>query len=159
MNTKTIENYQIHVSGVVWEFPSVTLTELPEGAWGISRRELVRVYRGIANRVCGVGGPLSQDALEFLCDVTDTTFAAVAVLLGVDKSTISKWRDRGCPVPLLYSLHLKKFFWFKLFGTQLGKYSVPLESVIDESELLRLMSEKAIESDLTVRVEPCHRSQ
>jgi len=147
------KNHPIFAAGRLWMVPSITLTELPDGTIAVSQQEIARVHLGIANAVCGAPGPLSQADLEFLCDVTDTKYAAVAKHLGLDKSTVSKWRRRGNAVPLLYSLHLKKFFWFNLFGSELGDHRVTLELVANEADLLSLAKEKAIENDLAIRVE------
>ena len=38
------------------------------------------------------------------------------------KSTLSKWRASGHIPKALYSIHLKKLFWFKLFGDHLGSH-------------------------------------
>ncbi len=152
---KTIEetNHSMYAAGRLWTVPSITLTEFPDGTLAVSQQELDRVHRGIANSICGSATPLSQADLEFLCDVTSTTFAEVAEKLGVERSTISKWRSRGRPVPLLFSLYLKKVFWFQLFGDKLGDHSVALGLAADEAGFLSLVKEKAIEDELAIRVE------
>jgi hypothetical protein len=151
---KTIEekNHPIHAAGRLWTVPTISLTELPDGTLAVAQAELARVHRGIANAICGSPGQLSQDDLEFLCDVSDTTFAQVANQLRVDKSTISKWRSRGADVPLIYSLYLKKFFWFLHFGQALGSHTIELGVAGDEAEFLSAAKEKAIEHRLAIRV-------
>lgn len=152
---KTIEekNHPMHAAGRLWTVPTIALTELPDGTLAVSQAELTRVHRGIANAICGSPGQLSQDDLEFLCDVSDTTFAEVANQLRVDKSTISKWRSRGADVPLIYSLYLKKFFWFLLFGQELATLTVALSVAGNEAEFLSVAKEKAIENRLAIRVQ------
>ncbi|MGM0574106.1 MAG: hypothetical protein ACQEXJ_00030 [Myxococcota bacterium] len=151
---KTIEHadYPIHAAGRVWVVESATLTELRDGTLGLSSAELSRIHRAIANAICGTPGKLTADELEFLCDITDTSYADVARVLDVDKSTITLWRKKGVVSKLPFSLLLKRWFWFELFGSELGDTNLPLSALATDELLLRRVQQAAIEQEMTFEV-------
>ena len=151
---KTVDkrNQPFHAAGRLWTIPRMTLSVLPDGTLALSQAAIDRIHRAIANAVCGNARPLSAAELELLCDVTEATFSDVANHLELAKSAVSRWRSRGRRVPRAHSLLLKKWFWFKLFGTQLGDEDVPLRLAADEASLLDHAMHEAIDKKLTDRV-------
>lgn len=152
MNTTEESEHVVRAGGRSWVIPSVVLTEMPDGTVGLSMAELRRIHKAVANAVCSTASPLTPDELEFLCAITNTTFTAVAEDARLDKSTVTKWRRRGNPLPWVLSLHLKKWFWFKLFGEALGSGTIRLRELSSDGELLPLVGRLAIERKLTARV-------
>lgn len=130
----------------------MTLAVMPDGTVALSQQEIDRIHRAIANAICGDARPLSAAELEFLCDVTDTRFADVARHLDLDRSAVSRWKSRSRTVPKLHSLRLKKWFWFQLFGAELGNEDVPLYLAADEASLLEHAMQEAIAKKLTATV-------
>ena len=59
---------------------------------------------------------------------------------------------RGLGSSPAHSLLLKEWFWFKLFGAQLGDEDVPLQLATDEASLLDHAMREAIAKKLTARV-------
>jgi len=154
METLVERDYPYHAAGRVWRVPEVRLTRLPDGTVGISQAEIDRIHRAIANRVCGGGGRLTFDELDFLCDVTGTRLTEVAARLGVHKSTVSKWRGAGIVGGEVGSLALKRWFWFKLFGGHLGGEPVRLDELRDDAAFLDIASRRAIAIRAADEVEP-----
>lgn len=153
MKTISVTDYRYQAAGRVWNVPSVRFIVLPDGSRAISEAEIQRIQTAIANEICGSDTPLTIDELEFLCDATDTSLVEVARLLDLHKSTLSKWRASGQIPKAIYSIHLKKLFWFKLFGEHLGADPVPVRHVADEQEFLRYAHERAIHEKLADSVE------
>ena len=137
MKSVTLTDYRYQAAGRVWGIPSVRLLVLPDGSQAVSEAEIHRIQRAIGNEICGSDGPLTIDELDFLCDATDTSLVEVARVLDLHKSTLSKWRAAGQISKAIYSVHLKKLFWFKLFGEQLGAVAVPLQLLAEVKEFLR----------------------
>ena len=153
MKTVTVSDYRYQAAGRAWNVPRVRLTVLPDGSQAISEAEIQRIQAAIGNEICGTDAPLTIDELEFLCDATDTSLVEVARLLDLHKSTLSKWRSSGQIPKAIYSIHLKKLFWFKLFGDHLGDDPVPLQHIADEQQFLRYAHERAIHEKLADAVE------
>jgi len=151
---KTIEKHDqpFHAAGRLWIVPRLTLSVLPDDTVALSQAEIDRIHRAISNSICGKVRALTVAELEFLCDVTETTFSDVAHHLKLDRSAVSRWKSRGGFVPRAHSLLLKKWFWFKLFGAQLGDEDVPLHLATDEASLLDHAMHEAIDKQLTDRV-------
>ncbi len=148
---KTLEkaNQPFHAAGRLWIVPTMKLAVLPDGTLALSQSEIDRIHRAVANAICGNVRCLSAAELEFLCDVTETAYSDVAKHLELDRSAVSRWRSRGRPIPRAHSLLLKKWFWFKLFGAQLGDEDVPLHLATDEPSLLDHAMHEAIDKNLT----------
>jgi len=130
----------------------MTLSVLPDGTLALSQAEIDRIHGAVANAVCGNARALSTAELEFLCDVTGTSLSDVARHLELDRSAVSRWKSRGDSIPRIYSLLLKKWFWFKLFGAELGDADIPLHLATDELSLLAYAMREAVEKKLTARV-------
>ena len=153
MNKKIHKRDQpFHAAGRLWTVPGMTLSVLPDGTAALSQEELDRIHRAIANAICGDARCLSASELDFLCDVTETAYSDVAGHLELDRGAVSRWRNGGRPVPRAHSLLLKEWFWFKLFGAQLGDEDVPLQLATDEASLLDHAMREAIAKKLTARV-------
>ncbi len=141
--TTTQHDYSYSAAGRSWLVPELELTRAPDGTTGISRGEIQRINRAVGNELCGMDGNLNAAELEFLCDVTQSTFKELAEHLGVHKSTVTKWRHAD-GVPRLASLAAKRWFWFKLFGGELTNWRVPLPAMADEQAFLALARQQAI---------------
>lgn len=150
--TKTKKNYPFQAAGRTWTVPRLTLTELPDGTAAIAEDEIRRVHLGIANEICGSEGILSMAELEFLCDVTDTTFVDVASALQIHRSTVTRWRKHGEVSTIVVSMALKRWFWKLLFGESLQKATVPLDCAVDESKLLEYLKRETIDKHLADRI-------
>jgi len=112
--------------------------------------ELTRVHRAIANALCGTPETLTIDELEFLCDVTSTTFTQVAAFLAINNSTITTWRRKGAVPSLLTSGALKRWFWFRMFGAERATEHLPISRFQDDEAFLESAAERAVRSRATV---------
>ena len=149
----TEKNYKYRAAGQTWLIPRLYLEEMPDGTLAISQEEIDRIHRAIANEICGSTSGLSFNQLEFLCDVTETPFYAVAEHIGVHKSTLPKWRRAGVVSNSPTSVFLKKWFWFRLFEEELGNKTVKWKDLGDEWRFLTLAKSHAIGEKLTEPVE------
>ena len=147
MKNRKIRNYQVFAAGHLWQVASAAITTMPDGSEAISAHELERVHKAVANAICGNHGHLSFEELEFLCDITETTFADAAVFLGINKSTISTWRRRGLVPSKLVGNALKRWFWFKLFGDRLGMQTLPIHTFASDLAFLETASQTAIKTN------------
>ena len=147
------KNYPYQAAGRVWAVPELRLVTMPDGTIAILEEEIDRIHRAIANEICGSSDNLSMEELEFLCDITRTSFTDVADYLGVHRSTLTKWRKTGEVPRTIISLVLKKWFWFKLFGHDLGSRSVKIEQLKDEGVFLSFAKSQAIERHLAEPIE------
>ncbi|MCB9780529.1 MAG: hypothetical protein H6742_18325 [Alphaproteobacteria bacterium] len=138
------KDYQYHAAGRIWIVPELQLLKLPDGSLGLPQTEINRVHRAVANALCGSEDPLSGEDFEFLCDVAGVAYAVVADALHLDRSTLTKWRDSGRPMPFIRSLFLKRWFWFRLFGDQLASEEVHLGALENDGEFLQLAHDAAI---------------
>lgn len=152
METISQQNYPYQAAGRLWLMPELCLTRMSDGTLAIMQDEIDRIHRAIANEICGSPDPLTNDELEFLCDVTLTSFAEVAESLCVHKSTLTKWRKSREHLPAWTSLLLKKRFWFRIFGDRLRNQTVRFEQVEDDEDFLAFARNQAIEKDLAVPI-------
>ncbi len=156
--TKVRKNYPYQAAGRTWRVPELRLTSLPDGSAAISEDEIERIHRAIANEICGVDTSLTMDELEFLCDVTDTTFVDVASTLQIHRSTVTRWRKAG-EVPTSVMSHvLKKWFWNLLFGKSLENQAVPLDCAVNETKFLSFLRQETINKHLADPVEQAKMS-
>jgi len=139
------KNYPYQAAGRLWSVPQLRLTTLPDGTVALLEEEIERLHRAIANEICGSTEALTVAELEFLCDLTLTSWAQVAEFLGVHRSTLSKWRQTGVVPRAVISLALKKWFWFKLFGQELGGWTVKLSCLSSEGAFLAYARQEAID--------------
>ena len=146
----TMENYPYLTAGRTWIFPRVHLKKDPSGTTVISGKEIERMQRSVANEICGVPAPLSPEELEFLCDITCTSFVDVARFLEVSKGSVTFWKKPGKIVPLNVSLRLKRWFWHKVFGLfhELRKSGITMEAISDDRLLLPLLHDLALKHNL-----------
>ena len=149
METLTEKNYPYQVAGRTWKVPELRLTKLPDGTVVILEEEIDRIHRAVANEICGSSEPLSMRELEFLCDITQKTFSEIAEYLGLHRSTLTKWRKAGAVPRNWIGLALKKWFWFALFGQDMGEQTIPIYQIQDESCFLSYVRDQAIEDHLT----------
>lgn len=152
MPDRVLRDYGYEAAGHVWRVPRVRLVLLPDGSTGISEAEIERIHRAIANELCGDEGNLSFVELEFLCDVTSTSLSEVATVLGLHKSTVSKWRETSVLPGDVTSNALKRFFWHKLFGADLATTQIPIEATASDRSLLHYMHDRAIRAKLAAPV-------
>ena len=153
MKTPTKKNYPYQAAGRTWAVRELRLVTMPDKTVVILEEEIDRIHRAIANEICGSPSELTFDQLEFLCDVSETLFYEVAEQLGVHKSTLSKWRKTGMVPNTPTSFFLKKWFWFKLFGQEVGDRSVPLGHMADEGAFLSFARQEAIDKHLAEQIE------
>lgn len=140
-----IASYPYMTAGRTWVIPNVALEHAPDGSVMISGAEAMRMQRIVANEICGQASTLTPEELEFLCDVTSTRFNDVADFLSVTKGSVTFWKRPGKTVPLNESLRLKKWFWKKVFDTDLLKlsiFSVPTLVLTDDGKLLEFLREQ-----------------
>ncbi len=154
MKFKTLieRDYPYHCAGRVWTIPELNLTELPDGTVALSRKEIGRIHRAVANEVCGSAALLTPEEFEFLTDVTVTAYSEVARVIGVSPSTLSKWLERGGRMPKLRSSFLKRWFWFRIFGDELSDTPVALARLRDDHDFLRFVHDEAIAKELAAEV-------
>lgn len=158
METKVYRDYPYQAAGRIWIVPEFRLTVLPDGEVAVSHSELMRIHRAIANYLCGREAALTSEELEFLCDVTETSFAEVARELGVHRSTLTKWRANSREVPSVLDAYIKRYFWFKLFGDELGVVKAPLDRMRDDHGFLAYIRDKAVERHLADALTPVENS-
>ena len=142
--TKIKKNYPYQAAGRTWTVPMLRLDALPDGSAAISEMEIQRIHRAIANEICGDDACLTMDELEFLCDVTETSFSDVADALHIHRSTVTRWRKAGEVPKSVVSYALKKWFWNLLFGKSIGSKSVPLDCAVDETKFLTFLKKETI---------------
>ena len=147
------QEYPYQAAGRLWVVPHLRLATLPDGTVALLEEEIDRVHRGIANEICGSPEDLTLAELEFLCDCTLTGWAEVAQFLGLHRSSLSKWRRTGAIPRSGLSLGLKKWFWFKLFGRDLGDGSVKLSCLSSEGAFLAYARQAAIDRALAEPIE------
>jgi len=154
MNTtsKTLRNYEYGAAGHRWLVSEYRLVVFEDGEEVVSLPEIKRIHRAIANEICGSPEPLTFDELEFLVDTAGTSLADVSRVLDVHRSTITKWRDRGVVSRGVFSVTLKRHFWFVLFGEALRGRNIPMEIVGSDPALLRYIHDQAMHSDTADRV-------
>lgn len=153
MKTLNKKNYPYQAAGRTWRVPELHLARIPDGAVVILEEEIRRIHRAIANEICGTPDSLSRDELEFLCDITGTSSSEIADYLGIHRSTLTKWRKTGEIPKNVMSLVLKKWFWFKLFGKELGDRTVRIRHLQDEESFLSYAKTQAIERNLAEPIE------
>lgn len=142
---EVIKSYPYMTAGKTWFISNVALKKAPDGSVVIPGREIIRMQRFVANEIVGQAVALSADELQFLCDITDTKYNAVAEFLGVSKSNISLWKKIGNAVPFNESVRLKKWFWQKVFSQDVEKNIgdlIPMPLVFDEGKLLAFLRER-----------------
>ncbi len=153
MKTLIKKEYPYQAAGRTWLIPEFHLSELPDGTIAILESEINRIHYAIANEICGNKEGLTKEELEFLCDITQTSFSEIADYLGIHRSTLTKWRTTGKVPKNVMGLVLKKWFWFKLFGQKLGQRKIPIAQLRDEVKFLSFAKAEAIERNLAEHVE------
>lgn len=149
MKTKLLKDYKYPAAGHLWLVPEIRVTIFDDGEEAIAIPEFERIHRAVANEICGAPEPLTFEELEFLCDITDTSLAEAARIVGVHRSTVTKWRDAEAVSRGIYSAALKRFFWFKIFGEDVRWESIPIDAVASDPVLLRYLHDRASKSKLT----------
>ena len=153
MKTKTERHYPYAAAGRVWVMPTYTLTVLADGTPVVMKSELDRVHRAIGNEICGAADNLTVDELDFLCDVTATTYTELAEVLDMNKSSLSRWKKPGAVPSRASSNLLKRWFWMKLFGSDLKSAAVPLTLLNRDAKLLEYLRQRALDDGVAGPVE------
>ena len=153
MKTKTERNYPYAVAGRVWILPTYELTVLRDGSLVVLQRELDRVHRAIGNEICGSPENLTVDELDFLCDITGTTYTELATVLDMNRSSLSRWKKPGVVPSRASSNLIKRWFWMKLFGADLSEAEVPLALLDRDAQLLEYLHHRALEDGIAEPVE------
>ena len=143
-----MKDYPYQAAGRTWMVPELRLAALPDGTAAISEEEIERIHRAIANEICGDETNLTVAELEFLCDVTGTSFSDVAAALKIHRSTVARWRGSGVVPGSVMGLALKKWFWYRLFGEDLGHEEVPIDIAVDEAKLLSFLRKETLDRHL-----------
>ncbi len=151
---KVYKNYPYHAAGKVWTIPQVTFVIGPDKSLGLTPSELRRISFAIANEIIGSPKPLSPDELDFLRDITATKYSDIAKVLGTARSNISLWREPGKEVPRLHSLAIKRWFWVKIFASELESLGMleiifSVQAMSDDASLLAAMRSQAISTKIT----------
>ena len=147
------KKYPYRAAGQTWIIPEFHLSKLPDGTIAVLEEEINRIHYAIANEICGDENGLSKDELEFLCDMTQTSFSEIADYLGIHQSTLTQWRTAGKIPKNVMGLVLKKWFWFKLFGQKLGRRKISISQFRDEVRFLSFAKAEAIQRNLAEHVE------
>ena len=147
------KKYPYRAAGQTWIIPEFHLSKLPDGTIAVLEEEINRIHYAIANEICGDENGLSKDELEFLCDMTQTSFSEIADYLGIHQSTLTQWRTAGQIPKNVMGLVLKKWFWFKLFGQKLGRRKISISQFRDEVRFLSFAKAEAIQRNLAEHVE------
>ena len=153
MKTKTERNYPYSAAGRVWILPTYTLSVRPDGTLVVLMSELDRVHRAIGNEICGSPDNLTVDELDFLCDVTATTYTELAAILDMNRSSLSRWKKPGVVPSRATSNLLKRWFWMKLFGADLKEAEVPLPLLDRDAQLLEYLHQRALDDGVAGPVE------
>jgi DNA-binding transcriptional regulator YiaG len=153
MKTRTESNYPYAAAGRVWIIPTYTLAVLPDGTPVVLKTELDRVHRAIGNEICGSPENLIVEELDFLCDITATTYTELADMLDMNRSSLSRWKRPGAVPSRATSNLLKRWFWMKLFGGDLGDVEVPLTLLNRDAKLLEYLHQRALDDGVAGPVE------
>ena len=153
MKTLIKKKYPYRAAGQTWIIPEFHLSKLPDGTIAVLEEEINRIHYAIANEICGDENGLSKDELEFLCDMTQTSFSEIADYLGIHQSTLTQWRTAGQIPKNVMGLVLKKWFWFKLFGQKLGRRKISISQFRDEVRFFSFAKAEAIQRNLAEHVE------
>lgn len=116
MNDHKIErNYTINTAGKDWVVDKVKFIKDFEGDLSISRKEIRRIHEAIAIEIISHDDSLDYEEFEFLCSISDTSFAECADVIRVNKSSISQWKGKKSPIQYPTSVMLKDYFLSKIF--------------------------------------------
>lgn len=109
----------------------------------------MRILFSVANAICGTAEPLTTAELDFLCDLTSTPYAEVALHLDITRATVSIWMKKARPLSRTFSVSLKKWFWQKLFAKNLsGPVLFEVGEAFDDARLLAHLQQVALEQGL-----------
>ncbi|WP_413613358.1 hypothetical protein [Bdellovibrio sp. HCB-110] len=122
LTTKTEHNYKMLVAGKERILPEIIFTVSPfDGGKTISATEYKRIYSVVCAEVLSdLQTPLIYEELELLRKHFQITQSEVAKILGLDESTVSKWRKQQGALEMGNSRLLKEFFVNKLIKKQSG---------------------------------------
>ena len=133
LKTETVQNYKMLIAGRERILPEVVFTISPfdDKEKGISAEEYKRIYAIISKDILAkLETPLKYEELEVLRKHFQVTQAEVAKVLGVDESTVSKWRKAHGDMDLGYAQLLKKFFADKMIRRSANNSESPYIVVI-----------------------------
>lgn len=141
-----VRDFEFHAGGRAWIVPEFRLDKMPDGSLGASMVEFSRVHQSIVNAICGCPGPLTQAEFEFVCDVCDVPYAKVAKLLGLDRSSLTKWMKTTRPMRIGRSNLLKQWFLLQLFGDRIGRKPIRAGALADAKQVLAELHDEVIRS-------------
>lgn len=133
LKTVTEKNYKMFVAGRERILPEVVFTvgAFDEDDKGISAAEYKRIYAVLSKDILAkLEAPLLYEELELLRKHFNVTQAEVAKVLGVDESTVSKWRKQQGAMEMGNGRLLKEFFIDKLYKSSLKEKGSPKDFVI-----------------------------
>lgn len=146
METTVLNNHPLRTAGHNWIVPEYPVTRLPDGTLAVASTVLRRAHRSIANAICGRPGAMTPEEFSFLCDLADVSYAAVAQVVDVDRSTITKWIERGKPWGASRSNLVKRWFYAGLFESELRNLQIPGALAADDGAILRLIHDAVLRS-------------
>jgi len=153
MKTTTELNYPYAAAGRVWIIPTYKLNVLRDGTLVVTKSELDRVNRAIGNEICGSADNLTVEELDFLCDITATTYVELASILDMNRSSLSRWKKPGIVPSKSTSNLIKRWFWMKLFGAELADADVPLALLDRDTLLLKYLHQRALDDGIAEPVQ------
>jgi hypothetical protein len=139
-----VKNYEFFAAGRVWIVPQFHLVKLPDGIEGASMAEFRRIHLAIAIAICGCTEPLTPAEFEFLCDVADVPYAKVADRIGLNRSALTKWMQKGSPMRSGRSIWLKQWFIVILFKDKIGQHNISVHDLEESGLLLKKLRDEVI---------------
>ena len=140
--SRKIENYLYQAAGKTWNIPNVQIEINELGSEVIPGRETTRMTRFVAKEICSTYTEINGDELNFLCNITGTTYTEVASKIGVTKGIVSKWvAKKDSSISLANSILIKKYFFLKIFGNDNLK-DVSIFVAYDDEKLFQYIKDK-----------------
>ena len=91
-----LESHIIKVGNISYIFTNVELEQSPSGKWGLSYRINQELMKAIcADILANPDRILTFSELEFLANTAERSFAKIAEVVKINRSTISKWKSSG----------------------------------------------------------------
>lgn len=105
---KYLEKFEIKVGKKTYIFKNMELTKNAIGKWGLSFETTLRMMRSVAGQILAdLDLQLSFHELEFLAKVANMSMAKIAEMLGMSRSTLTKWKNGETTIAISDSYYLK----------------------------------------------------